>query len=160
MNGSSRRHGLMRPSVKMCVWLGPPDCYRHQEKVLWLPSDTLFAERKSDSALRTSRSGRKYRNSTIADAVEERGGSTPFNLLPVAAGGAATPDIAHPATTPYDVASWWVKYLLPPGGVLLDCFAGSGTMLAAGLDFGASQVVGIEKEWKYVPLARKRIVDG
>ncbi len=28
------------------------------------------------------------------------------------------------------------------GGVLLDCFAGSGTMLDAGLDFGASQPFG------------------
>jgi hypothetical protein len=31
------------------------------------------------------------------------------------------------------VAAWWVKYLLPPQGVLLDSFCGSGTMLCAGL---------------------------
>jgi DNA modification methylase len=55
------------------------------------------------------------------------------------------------------VAAWWVKYLLPPGGVLLDCFAGSGTMLAAGLDFGASQVIGIEKEKGYVEIIRRRV---
>lgn len=59
--------------------------------------------------------------------------------------------------TPYAVAFWWVKYLLPPNGVLLDCFAGSGTMLAAGLDFGASKVIGIEKEKKYLKIAAKRI---
>ena len=69
-------------------------------------------------------------------------------------------DIGHPATTPYDVAAWWVKYLLPQGGVLLDCFAGSGTMLAAGLDFGASQVIGIEQQKKYLKDAEKRIVEG
>jgi len=46
---------------------------------------------------------------------------------------------------------------LPQGGVLLDCFAGSGTMLAAGLDFGAKQVIGIEKEKKYIKIAEKRI---
>src|SRR5262245_52762271 len=55
------------------------------------------------------------------------------------------PDVSngHPATTPYDVAAWWVKYLLPQNSVLLDCFCGSATMLAAALDFGASRVIGI-----------------
>jgi len=51
-----------------------------------------------------------------------------------------------------------VKYLLPPNGVLLDCFAGSGTMLAADLDFGASQVIGIEKQNRYIKIAQSRIV--
>ena len=108
----------------------------------------------------TSRSGRNYRNSKIAETAEDRGGSTPFNLIPVAAGGSASANNSHPATTPYDVASWWVKYLLPPGGVLLDCFAGSGTMLCAGLDFGASNVIGIEQQKKYIRIAEKRIVEG
>ena len=64
----------------------------------------------------------------------------------------------HPATTPYEVAAWWIKYLLPEGGVLLDCFAGSGTMLCAGLDFGASQVIGIEQQKKYIKVAEKSIL--
>lgn len=160
LSGTSRSEGLLRASVKMCVWLGSPDCYRNQENVLWLPSDDIFAERKSDLAKRTSRSGKTCRNGRFAEAVEGRGGSTPFNLIPMAAGGAATADNSHPATTPYDVAAWWCKYLLPQGGLLLDCFAGSGTMLAAGLDYGASQVIGIEREGKYLDIAEKRIDDG
>lgn len=160
LNGTSRKWGLMRQSVKMCVWLGPPDCYRNQDNVLWMPSDQLFAGRKSDTALRTSRSGRNYCDAVIAGTADERGGTTPFNLLPVAAGGTAAAGVPHPAATPYDVAAWWVKYLLPPGGVLLDCFAGSGTMLAAGLDYGASRVIGIEREQKYIALARRRVVSG
>ena len=104
--------------------------------------------------------GRRYNRAGMTECAEERGGSTPFNLLPVAAGGASADDSSHPATTPYDVARWWVKYLLPQGGVLLDCFAGSGTMLAAGLDFGASQVIGIEREKKYLDIAKKRIAEG
>jgi DNA modification methylase len=146
--------------MKMCVWLGPPNCDRNQDNVLWLPCDDNFAQSKSDSALRTTASGQHYRNSRIADTVGERGGSTPFNLIPVAAGVTATTNINHSATTPYDVAAWWVKYLLPPQGVLLDCFAGSGSMLAAGLDFGASKVIGIEKQKKYLKIAAKRIVQG
>ena len=150
----------MRQSVKMCVWLGPPDCFRNQDSVLWLPSDALFAEGRSGRALRHTPAGRSYRDGRIAETVEERGGTTPFNLLPVAAGGTAGASSGHPATTPYDVAAWWVKYLLPPGGVLLDCFAGSGTTLAAGLDFGAGRVIGIEKVKKYVRIAEKRVVSG
>jgi DNA modification methylase/ParB-like chromosome segregation protein Spo0J len=157
---SSRKYGLMRQSVKMCVWLGPPNCYRNQDRVLWMPSDELFAERKSNSALRTTPNGRRYRDDRIAEVVEDRGGSTPLNLLPVPVGGAAADGSGHRSLTPYDVAAWWVKYLLPPGGVLLDCFAGSGTMLAVGLDFGASQVIGIEKEKKYLRSAEKRILEG
>jgi DNA modification methylase len=160
LSGTNRRQGLLRHSVKMCVWLGASACYRNQENVLWLPSDEIFAQSKSDSAMRTSPSGRNYRNSQFGEASEERGGSTPFNLLPIPAGGSARRDNRHPATTPYDVAAWWVKYLLPPGGVLLDCFAGSGTMLCAGLDFGASKVIGIERQKKYIRIAEKRIGGG
>lgn len=158
LTASSRKNGLMRHSVKMCIWLGPSNCYRNQDNVLWLPSDGLFAENKSDKALRRSGSFRSYRDGRIAETVNERGGTTPFNLLPVAAGATAGSNNGHPAKTPYDVAAWWVKYLLPDRGVLLDCFAGSGTMLQAGLDFGASKVIGIEQSSKYIKLVEKRIV--
>jgi 16S rRNA G966 N2-methylase RsmD len=160
LTGCGRTEGLMRQSVKACVWLGPPNCYRNQDAVLWLPSDALFAESRSGRALRRTPAGRSYRDGRIAETAEERGGTTPFNLLPVAAGGAAGAGTGHPAGTPYDVAAWWTKYLLPAGGVLLDCFAGAGTMLAAGLDFGASRVIGIERVKKYVRLAEARVTSG
>lgn len=50
--------------------------------------------------------------------------------------------------------------MLPEGGVLPDCFCGSGTMLAAGLDYGDKLVIGIEKEKKYIKIVEKRIVAG
>jgi DNA modification methylase len=50
----------------------------------------------------------------------------------------------HPAATPYDVAAWWCRYILPPGGELFDPFRGSGTMLVAGLELTASKVIGID----------------
>jgi tRNA G10 N-methylase Trm11 len=34
LTGTDRRIGLMRQSVKMCIWLGSPDCYRNQDNVL------------------------------------------------------------------------------------------------------------------------------
>jgi ParB-like chromosome segregation protein Spo0J len=156
--GTRRKEGLLRSSVKTCVWLGLPNCYRNQDRVLWLPSDANFAESRETRALRSGPSGRTYIWGNMTESVENRGGSTPFNLLPVAAGGSATSNNGHPSKTPYDVAAWWVKYLLPQSGVLLDCFAGSGTMLKAGLDFGAAKVIGIEEEKNYIKIAEKVIV--
>ena len=66
----------------------------------------------------------------------------------------------HPAATPYDVAAWWCRYILPLGGVLLDPFCGSGTMLAAGLEHGASKVIGIDREKKYLAIAKRRVTQG
>jgi DNA modification methylase len=103
-------------------------------------------------------SGGTCRNSTITKSADERGGTTPFNLIPISpASHGAEP---HPAATPYDVAAWWCKYILPPDGILLDPFCGSGTMLVAGLDHEASKVIGIEKEKKYLAIAKRRIVNG
>ena len=158
--GTNRKQGLMRQSVKMCVWLGEPDCFRNQESVLWTPSQAHLARDRSDMALRTGPSGRTFRNGTVVQAAEERGGTTPFNLLPVPTGGNPGGAEHHPAATPYDVAAWWCKYILPTKGVLLDPFVGSGTMLAAGLDHGASKVIGIDREKKYIEIAKRRIRNG
>ena len=155
--GTRRDQGLMRQSVKMCVWLGDADCYRNQDAVLCTPSVYNAARHRSDVALRTGPSGRTYRNSKLAQAADERGGTTPFNLLPISTGGQPGGSEGHPATTPYDLVEWWCRYILPPNGVLLDPFCGSGTMLQAGLDHGASQVIGIEQEKKYLQTTRRRI---
>jgi hypothetical protein len=45
-------------------------------------------------------------------------------------------------------------------GVLLDPFCGSGTMLLAGLDHGASRVIGMDWVAKYLRTARRRIEAG
>jgi DNA modification methylase len=108
-------------------------------------------------ALHQGPSGRSYRPARITKTVEHRGGTTPFNLLPISTGGQPGGTNGHPATTPYTLAHWWCRYILPPDGVLLDPFCGSGTILVAGLDNGASQVIGIDREGKYLKTARNRI---
>jgi len=155
--GVNRKYGLLRQSVKMCIWLGSPDCYRNQDAVLWTPSQATSARHRADIALRMGRSGRTYRNSTIAKSADERGGTTPFNLLPIPTGGQPGGAEHHPAATPYELAAWWCRYILPAGGTLLDPFCGSGTMMVAGLDHGASRVIGIDREKKYLGIAKKRI---
>lgn len=153
---ANRKHGLMRQSVKTCVWLGSPDCYRNQEAVLWEESEKHSTRKWSDRALQNRPSGYTVREGRTAQTSAMRGGTVPFNLLPIP--NANTDDTGgHPASTPYDLAAWWCRYILPPKGVLLDMYCGSGTMLAAGLDNGASKVIGIEKERKYLNVAKKRV---
>lgn len=76
------------------------------------------------------------------------------NVLSIPKGGGSPGANGHPAVTPIAVADWWCRYLLPPGGALLDPFCGSGTMLLAGLNNGASKVIGIEKQAKYLKTCR------
>ena len=150
-----REIGLMRQSVKMLVWLGSPSCYRNQENVLWQLSDSTAAAKWEDRCLEKLPSGHTVRRGRINETAFARGGTTPFNLLPIAGANSAE-HRGHPASTPYQLAAWWCRYILPRGGVLLDPFCGSGTMLAAGLDNGASKVIGIDKEKKYLAIAKKR----
>lgn len=155
----SRINGLMRPSVKAAVWLGNPECYRCQEKVLWRESDANAATSRSERALHYLPGGLAMRTGRCAAAADERGGVTPFNLTPIpnadssSSGGAN----GHGAATPMELCDWWTRYIVPPGGKVLDPFCGSGTVGIAALRHGGS-FLGIEKEEKYVATAQRRIL--
>jgi DNA modification methylase len=155
-HAASRKVGLMRQSVKWCVWLGQPDCYRNQESVLWEMSDAMATIRWEDRSLQRRPGGQAVRAGRTAQAAMERGGVTPFNLLPIAAANPCE-TVGHPSPTPYALANWWCKYLLPTGGVLLDPFVGGGTMLLAGLDNEASKVIGIDKKKQYLAMAKRKV---
>lgn len=150
-----RTHGLLRPAVKWCVWLGGEDCYRNQDAVL-RPANGRDPRRQAASD-RAGPSGHRRRCGRMDRTAVERGGSTPPNLLSIPVGGGSPGSGDHPAATPLAVAEWWVKYLLPADGTLLDPFTGSGTTLAAGLTHGAGRVVGVEREEKYLRIARRRL---
>jgi len=73
-------------------------------------------------------------------------------------------DIIGLATLPvmmsHSFSAWKCRYLLPEGGVLLDPFTSGGAILAAGLDHGASNVIGLERVKRYVDVAWERIRNG
>lgn len=64
-----REYGLMRPSLKACVWLGSPKCFRNQSAVLWSPSQAMSALNRADRALRRHPSGQTIRRGRIAATV-------------------------------------------------------------------------------------------
>lgn len=61
----------------------------------------------------------------------------------------------HPTVKPTDLMAWLVRLVTPPGGVVLDPFAGSGSTLVAAKREGF-QFIGIEREAEYVEIARAR----
>ena len=63
---------------------------------------------------------------------------------------------AHPTVKPLALMRWLVRMVTPPGGTVLDPFAGSGTTLEAAMLEGFN-VIGIEREADYLPLIRARI---
>jgi DNA modification methylase len=62
----------------------------------------------------------------------------------------------HPTVKPIELMRWLVRLLTPPGGLVLDPFAGSGSTGAAAILEGA-RFLGIERERDYIPIARARI---
>ncbi|PJE24767.1 MAG: hypothetical protein CK431_04500 [Mycobacterium sp.] len=64
--------------------------------------------------------------------------------------------IAHPTVKPLDLMRWLVRLVTPPGGVILDPFAGSGTTGEACLREGKRCVL-VEREADYLPLILRRL---
>jgi site-specific DNA-methyltransferase (adenine-specific) len=63
---------------------------------------------------------------------------------------------AHPTVKPLGLVRWLVRLVTPPGGLVLDPFAGSGTTGEACIIEGF-QCVLIEREADYLPLIRARL---
>jgi site-specific DNA-methyltransferase (adenine-specific) len=63
---------------------------------------------------------------------------------------------AHPTVKPIELMRWLCRLVTPPGGIVLDPFAGSGsTGIAAVLE--SFDFIGIEKEAEYAQIAEARI---
>jgi len=64
--------------------------------------------------------------------------------------------IAHPTVKPLDLMRWLVRLVTPPGGTVLEPFAGSGTTLEACVIEGF-HAIGIEREDDYLKLIEVRL---
>lgn len=69
---------------------------------------------------------------------------------------AGTARLAHPTVKPLDLVRWLTRLACPPGGLVLDPFAGSGTGLEAARAEGMRSA-GTELSPKYLPLIRQRL---
>ena len=67
--------------------------------------------------------------------------------------------IQHATVKPLALMEWLVSLIVPPGGTVLDPFAGSGTTLQAALNKGF-QPIGIEQDADYIQLIHQRLEGG
>ncbi len=149
---------------KLCPAL-EPICFATKGRVL------LDLEREGDNSWRRNRERERsqsmYSDSRQHGAIGEAvghwprtlvsDGSPPFEYFVCRRAGRKADSTGHPNQKPLALMRWLVSKL-PPGGVVLDPFLGSGsTVLAAVAEgFGA---VGIEREAAYLDMARKRIAE-
>lgn len=63
----------------------------------------------------------------------------------------------HPTAKNTALMRWLIRLITPPGGLVLDCFAGSGSTVVAALTEGC-RAIGVEREAEYVEIARARAV--
>ena len=113
------------------------------------------------------RSGRGWRRSENPQYYADSGGASRF--FPVFKYQAKAPKrerpvieredgtkIQHPTVKPLTLLEWLVELITPPGGTVLDPFAGSGTTLQAALNKGFTPI-GIEQDADYIKLIEKRL---
>ncbi len=156
---TTREHGLMRASIKACVWAGAPACFRDQQAVLWEMAEATKLDKRVDRAnVDYKPSGHHVRQGRALTTALERGGVTPFNLIPVANTNSSDSSGAsgHGAGTPYALARWWVRYACPEGGLVLDPFCGAGTIGEAALRAGRN-FMGSDRDPGSVKLATERL---
>lgn len=116
---------------------------------------------REDKSKGTSGWGMRARKGHVASTGDSGGAS---RFFPVFRWEAKAPTserpqvagVAHPTVKPIDLMRWLVRLVTPPGGVVLDLFAGTGTTLQAARAEGF-RAVGIEREQQYIDLIRARL---
>ncbi len=93
-------------------------------------------------------------------AYGDRGGASRFFYVPKASRKERGQGNTHPTVKPIALMRWLVRLVTPPGGTVLDPFAGSGTTGLACKAEGVRCIL-IEREPKYIDLIRRRLsMDG
>lgn len=92
-----------------------------------------------------------------AEMLDEANTGGPSRFFYTAKASSAERDGAtHPTVKPLALMRWLVRLVTPPGGVVLDPFAGSGTTLLAARQ-EHMRAIGIEREAEYAEMAAHRL---
>ena len=100
----------------------------------------------------------RTQQSTLTDGTPDSGGASRFFYV-AKASKKERPNVdgvAHPTVKPIALMRYLVRLVTPPGGTVLEPFAGSGTTIEAALEEGFN-VIGIEMTDEYLPLILARI---
>lgn len=83
-------------------------------------------------------------------------GNKPAKQLPLF--GTVEPEVknTHPTVKPQALMEWLIKLITPPGGLILDCFSGSGSTGVAAQNLGFNFIL-IEQNEEYFNIAVERL---
>ncbi len=118
-------------------------------------TDSLKKPQTPWSIFSTKASGETNRNNSYAN---EQGGASRFFYV-AKASKKERPNvngIAHPTVKPMALMRYLVRLVTPPGGTVLEPFAGSGTTIEACVIEGFN-CIAIEREAEYLPLIEARL---
>lgn len=90
------------------------------------------------------------------EATDRKNGSAGLSSPRAGAGRTGGARNTHPTVKPVDLMRWLVRLVTPPGGLVLDPFAGSGSTGVACLHEGF-RFLGVELEEAYLRIARERL---
>lgn len=132
--------------------------------------DTQAAELDAQTGVTTSRKGKPrtganghgWGMTATGAEYDDEGGASRF--FPVFRYEAKAPSserpsaggVAHPTVKPLDLMRWLVRLVTPPGGLVLEPFAGSGTTAEACIH-EHMRCIAIEREADYLPLITARL---
>lgn len=114
---------------------------------------------KKPSKTMYSRGQDGTRDSTRGEAYKPPSKANPGNVIACKVGGGLMGhDLAHENEAPFplSLADFFVKSFCPPGGIVLDCFTGSGTTAHSALANGR-RFLGCDVRQSQVDVALKRI---
>ena len=133
----------------------------------WLKTGSHMTHHVYQESNNASMSGKNYKRSPRYDQPANEGGASRF--FPVFKYQAKAPKrerpvieredgtkVQHPTVKPVALMEWLVTLITPPGGTILDPFAGSGTTLQAARDKGF-RAIGVEQDPEYVKLIERRL---
>ena len=113
----------------------------------------------SKAGSNASMSGDNYARDAKPDSFADNGGGASRFFYTAKANSAERPrvdDVAHPTVKPLDLMRYLVRLVTPPGGTVLEPFAGSGTTAEACIVEGF-KCIAIEREADYLPLIVQRV---
>ena len=156
--GLSREGGYARPTTGR--WPANVILDEDQAEVLDGQSG-VTSSRASAGRNGSDDGGTTWNLQRAADEVrghDDTGGASRFFYCPKAPASERpkVDGIAHPTVKPLALMRYLCRLVTPPGGVILEPFAGSGTTVEAALLEGFN-IIAIEREAEYLPLIQARL---
>ena len=100
--------------------------------------------------------GMLVKDGWVSSTYDDKGGASRFFYCPKTSKKEKGEENNHPTVKPLKLMEYLIKLVTPKGGVVMDCFMGSGSTGVAARNLGF-KFIGIEREQEYMDIAKQRI---